>query len=71
MPVLLVDNGKADEKNAKIAGVTVQSVKDFAEKQGVKLKNVLVMTVDGNGRVYFQPKGKPYKILNMQVSGQW
>ena len=71
LPVLLVDNGKADEKNAKIAGVTVQSVKDFAEKQGVKLKNVLVMTVDGNGRVYFQPKGKPYKILNMQVSGQW
>ena len=70
-PRLLVDNGKADEKNAKIAGVTVQSVKDFAEKQGVKLKNVLVMTVDGNGRVYFQPKGKPYKILNMQVSGQW
>lgn len=71
LPILLVDNGKPDEKNAKIAGITVDDVKNFAEGQNVKLKNVLVMTVDGNGRVYFQPKGKPYKILNMQVSGQW
>ena len=61
LPLLLVDNGKPDEKNAK----------SFAEKQSVKLKNVLVMTVDGDGRVYFQQKGKPYKILNMQVNGQW
>lgn len=71
LPLLLVDNGKPDEKNAKIAGITVDDVKSFAAKQSVKLKNVLVMTVDGDGRVYFQQKGKPYKILNMQVNGQW
>lgn len=71
LPILLVDNGKPDEKNAKIAGISVGDVKDFAEKQNVKLKNVLVMTVDSDGRVYFQQKGKPYKILNMQVNGKW
>lgn len=71
MPVLLVDNGKPDEKNARIAGLNMQTLKEFAAAQGVKLKNVLVMTVDGNGRVYFQQKGKPYKILTMQVVGQW
>ncbi|MDE7076694.1 MAG: DUF421 domain-containing protein [Clostridia bacterium] len=71
LPVLLVDSGKPDEKNARIAGLTVDKIKEFASEQGCKLKNVLVMTVDSNGRVYFQPKGKPYKILNMQVSGQW
>ncbi|MDE6790944.1 MAG: DUF421 domain-containing protein [Clostridia bacterium] len=71
LPVLLVDSGKPDEKNARIAGLTVDKIKEFTAEQGCKLKNVLVMTVDSNGRVYFQPKGKPYKILNMQVSGQW
>lgn len=71
LPVLLVDNGKPDEKNAQVAGITLDDVKSFVEEQKVKLKNVLVMTVDSNGRVYFQQKGKPYKILNMQVSGQW
>lgn len=71
LPILLVDGGKPDEKNARIAGLTVDKIKEFASEQGCKLKNVLVMTVDSNGRVYFQPKGKPYKILNMQVSGQW
>ncbi len=71
LPILLVDSGKPDEKNAKIAGLTVDKIKEFADGQGCKLKNVLVMTVDSNGRVYFQPKGKPYKILNIQVSGQW
>lgn len=71
LPVLLVDNGKPDAKNISVAGLTAEKIKQFAAEQGEKLKNVLVMTVDGNGRVYFQPKGKPYKILNMQVNGQW
>lgn len=71
LPILLIDNGKPDEKNAKIAGITLDDVKNFAAEQGQKIKNVLVMTVDSNGRVYFQPKGKPYKILNMQVNEQW
>jgi len=71
LPVLLVDNGKTDRKNLSVAGLMESGLRDFAAEQGVKLKNVLVMTVDGNGRVYFQPKGKPYKILNIKVKGQW
>lgn len=71
LPLLLIDNGKTDEKNLKIAGIDKQYLKEFIAKQNVKLKNVLVMTVDSNGRVYFQQKGKPYKILQAEVNGQW
>ena len=71
LPVLLIDNGKTDEKNMRIAGIDKEYLKDFIAKQGVKLRNVLVMTVDSNGRVYFQQKGKPYKILKAKVNGQW
>jgi len=69
--LLLIDNGKTDEKNLKIAGIDKQYLKEFIAKQNVKFKNVLVMTVDSNGRVYFQQKGKPYKILQAEVNGQW
>lgn len=71
LPVMLIDGGKVDEKNMKIAGIEEKELKDFVKEQGTKIKNVLVMTVDGNGRVYYQQKGKPYKILNIQVKGQW
>lgn len=71
MPVLLVDNGKIDKKNLQIAGVTEEAVKELAEENDAKVKQILAMTVDGNGRVYFQKKGKPYKILKMKVNEQW
>ena len=71
LPLLLIDNGKPDEKNVKVAGLNFDDVKNFVAAQGVKIKNVLVMTVDGNGRVYFQQKGKPYKILSIGVGEKW
>ena len=71
MPVLLVNNGKIDKKNLKISGVTEEAIKELAQKNDAKVKQILAMTVDGNGRVYFQKKGKPYKILKMKVNEQW
>ena len=29
------------------------------------------MTVNGDGRVYFQKRGEKYKILEMDVRGKW
>ena len=71
LPLLLIDNGKPDAKNMAIAGIKSDYLKQFVSEQGTKIKNVLVMTVDSNGRVYFQQKGKPYKILTAEVNGQW
>lgn len=71
LPITLIDNGKADKTNLGIAGIDEEQLESFVKNQGAKIKNVLVLTVDGNGRVYFQRKGKPYKILQMQVNGKW
>lgn len=71
LPVTIIDNGKADQTNLKIAGIENDELKDFLKGKGVKLKQVLVMTVDGNGRVYFQKKGKPYEIINIKVRNKW
>lgn len=71
LPVVLIDNGKADEKNLKLAGLDLKELKKFVVEQGAKIKRVLVLTVDANGRAYYQEKGKPYEILKMKVTGQW
>jgi uncharacterized membrane protein YcaP (DUF421 family) len=71
LPVLLIDDGNLDKGNLDIAGITKESLKAFLKEQNTTLKKVLVMTVDGNGRVYFQQKFKPYKILQIEVAKKW
>lgn len=67
----LIEMGKADAKNMAACGIDRQTLDEFLEKQSAKLKQVLVMTVNSEGRVYFQKRGEKYKILNIKVNGKW
>ncbi len=71
LPMLIIENGKKNAKNIGLAGLSDETVNAILKEQNVKLKQTLVMTVDGNGRVYFQQKGQPYKILNCRVGEKW
>lgn len=71
LPLLLIDRGKADKKNCARCGFDRDVLKEFLEKQNAKEKDVVVMTVDGQGRVYFQKRGEHYKIINTEVKGEW
>ncbi|MCD7729711.1 MAG: DUF421 domain-containing protein [Clostridia bacterium] len=71
LAVTLIDVGKVNKHNMEICKLTNGDLQNFLKEQSVKLKKVLVMTVDGNGRVYFQERGKPYKILQMEIKGKW
>ncbi len=71
LPVLIIDNGKTDRHNLEIAGLTDGALDKFLKERAVRARNVLVMTVDGNGRVYFQQKGRPYTIEHIEVGERW
>lgn len=71
LPIVIIDGGKTDKKNMALCGLGRQALDKFVRAQGTKIKNVLVMTVDGNGRVYFQENKKPYRILRCEVKGGW
>ncbi|MDE6442289.1 MAG: DUF421 domain-containing protein [Clostridia bacterium] len=71
LSVTLIDSGKADKKNLAVTGIGQEDLDKFLKEQNVKLKQVLVMTVDGEGRVYFQKCGEKYKILNIGVNNKW
>lgn len=71
IPLLLIDRGKADKKNLCRCGLDGDFLKNFLKERGAKLKDVVVMTVNGEGRMYFQKRGQKYEIVNVEVKGQW
>ncbi len=69
LPLLIVDSGKTVNRNLKILGCSEKDVISFITKNGAKLKDVEVITIDGNGRTYFKIKNQKYKILNYNLKG--
>ena len=71
LPLMLIDGGKPDKQNLERCGLYEDKLGAFLKEQNAGLKEVVAMTVNGEGRVFFQKRGEKYKILNLQVKGQW
>ncbi len=66
LPVLVIEEGKFDEHNLQLCHRDEGYFLDVLREQGcVELKNVLVLTVDGNGKAYLQEKGNKYKTFQL------
>lgn len=66
LPVVVIDEGKFDKKNLE------QTQRDKAyflrilkERGCANEKKVLIMMVDGDGKVYLQQKGKKYEVFQL------
>jgi uncharacterized membrane protein YcaP (DUF421 family) len=73
LPLILVYDGRVQKENLTRLGVEKQDVTDFINKQNAKLRQTEVLTVDGNGRVYFKTRNQKYKVLKMDniKGGKW
>ena len=70
LPILLVKGGKPFDKNLEIASLNVQDILNIANKENIRLlKNVDVLTIDGDGNYYIQQDGKEYKTGNYTLKG--
>jgi uncharacterized membrane protein YcaP (DUF421 family) len=66
LPIMLVQEGKFDDENLQRTGKDKGYFLDILKGQGcVDEKKVLVMTVDGNGKIYLQKRGEKYKTLQL------
>ncbi len=66
LPVIVVDEGKFDKKNLEQTKRDKAYFLNVLKEQGCENeKKVLVMTVDGNGKVYLQQKGKRFKVFHL------
>ena len=71
LSLIVVDLGKADKQNLSRCGLDGERFKKFLSAQRAALRDVVAMTVSGDGRVYFQKKGEKYKILNIRTDEKW
>ena len=70
LPKLLVCDGKVQTENLKDTGIDKQDLLAFIKEQNATVKKTEVLTVDGNGRVYFKARNYKYKILKMDLQGE-
>lgn len=71
LSLTLIDGGKSNAQNLERCGFDNDRLSAFLKEQNARLKDVVVMTVNGEGRVYFQKRGEKYKILQVEVNGRW
>ena len=66
LPIIIIDEGKFDEKNVALTKQSKAYYLDVLSGQGcVEIEKVLVLTVDGNGKAYLQEKGEKYKVFHL------
>ena len=63
-----MSEGKINFKNLELAHLEKDFAEKLAKENGEKTKNVEVLTLDGDGNVYFKAKNKPYKTFNVTLA---
>lgn len=67
LPLVIIDNGNYDSKNLEITGLGQEFFDGILKKQGVKkVKRVLVLTADGEGKIYMQEKGEKFRTFHVK-----
>ena len=69
LPLVILSSGKFDEKNLKFSGLSEEFFRSILREQGVKEKDVLVLTADGTGKLYLQENGKKYQTMQVEYPG--
>ena len=70
LPLVIIDNGTYDHKNLELTGLDKSFFDGIIKEQGIKsVKKVLVLTADGNGKIYLQAKGQKFSTLQVKYAG--
>ena len=66
LPILLIKEGNLDENNLRLTKRNKEYFFKILEENGCKNpKKLLVATVDGNGKMYFQEYGKKFAVVRL------
>lgn len=65
IPISLIIDGKINKENLKTSNLSEKQFSEILNRTKIKkIKDVLILTIDGNGKIYFQLKKGNCSILN-------
>ena len=67
LPMLVVSNGKIIKESLETLKISEKFINNILSENNVKMKNVTIMTIDGQGKVYLQEGSKPFKTLKVDI----
>ena len=67
LPLLIVNEGNIVTRNTKNIRLETEKLEEFISQFNKKIKDVEVMTVDGNGRVYLKIKHKKFIVTQISL----
>ena len=71
LPLNIVTAGKINLENLKISGIDKNFVENVIKKAKIsRIKDVLLMTLDANGKVYIQNYNSQGQVLNVDYNGE-
>ena len=67
LPLLIVNEGNIVTRNTKNIKLETEKLEEFISQFNKTIKDVEVMTVDGNGRVYLKIKNKKFIVTQISL----
>lgn len=68
LPLLIVDDGKFNQKNVKLTGMPPSFFEKIIKDNKIgNIKKVLALTIDGEGKIFLQEKGKKKIITEVKL----
>ena len=69
IPITLVAEGKINKNNLKLSKLNESKLQKIIKNAGGKhIKDILILTIDGNGKIYYQQKKGTFKTLEIDYS---
>ena len=69
LPVTLISEGKYLPENFNQVKIPKQKIIEFVDKLNIKIKDILLFTLDNNGLIYIQEKYKKGKTIESELKG--
>lgn len=68
LPLIIVEVGKINQHNMNIAGITKEALDKIMVQNNTKLKDIMILTLDNNGKIYLQTYKDKYVAFNIDFS---
>ncbi len=68
IPFLIINDGKINKHNLSLLNIPESYLFSFITERKISVKNIEILTIDTDGRVYLKEKKKKFEILKINIT---